>query len=56
MKPNKMDIVYCPKRNLRGQILKITQDTVTIKFITGERIQKNLLYIVYRDNQWIIND
>ena len=56
MKPSKMDVVYCPKRNIRGQILRIIKDIATIRFVTGEKIQKHLLYIVYRDNQWTIND
>jgi hypothetical protein len=56
MKLKKMDAVYCPKRNVCGQVLKIVQNIATIQFVTGERIQKNLLYIIYRDNQWVIND
>jgi hypothetical protein len=52
----KDDLVYCCKRQLTGQIMRIRHDLVTIIFITGQKIKVNKKDIHCVDSQWRIND
>jgi len=50
------DTVFCNKRGLIGQILRIREQMVTIFFVTDEKIKKNLKDITNVNGQWRIND
>tara|TARA_R100001509_G_scaffold150059_1_gene108732 strand:+ start:99 stop:266 length:168 start_codon:yes stop_codon:yes gene_type:complete len=52
----KTDRVYCSKRQLTGQVVRIRHDLVTILLVTGDRIIKNKNDIYNVDGQWRIND
>lgn len=50
------DTVYCPIRKLLGQIIRIMNEEVTIIFITGDRVRKNINDIKNVNGQWRIDD
>ena len=52
----KNDLVYCCKKQLTGQIVRIRHDLVTILFVTGDKVRKNIKDIHNVDGQWRIND
>jgi len=56
MKIKVMDIVYCPNRNLFGQIHRIRRVDVQIKFVTGDLISIHINRITWNKDHWRIND
>jgi len=56
MKIKLMDLVWCNERKLTGQVSRIRKSEVTINFVTGETIKKNLNEVIYLKNHWRIND
>lgn len=56
MKVKLMDLVLNPKSNLKGQIVKIRHNDVTVDFVTGERLAMSIYKIIWKKNHWRIND
>lgn len=50
------DLIYCCRRRLTGQVIRIRHNLVTILFVTGERVKKNKNDIHNVYSQWRIND
>lgn len=55
MKLKLMDVLYCPVRKISGQVHKMRDEKILIKFITGEILVVLRRQIVWINNQWRIN-
>ena len=51
-----MDMIWCNKRGLTGQVVRIKDDKVTMIFVTGEKVKKNKNDIHNVNGQWRMND
>lgn len=50
------DLIWCNKRNLTGQVIRIKDNEVTMIFVTGEKVKKNKNDIQNVNGQWRMND
>jgi ribosomal protein S1 len=56
MKLRLMDLVTDPSSDLKGQVVKIRHDEVTVDFVTGVRLIVPIYKIIWNKNHWRIND
>tara|TARA_R110000772_G_scaffold77050_2_gene165991 strand:+ start:9727 stop:9897 length:171 start_codon:yes stop_codon:yes gene_type:complete len=56
MKLKLMDVVTHPSNDLKGQVVKIRHDEVTVDFVTGERLIVYIYKIIWNKDHWRIND